>query len=118
MILYGPSGLLTFSPENINVRILLEAIENMEGGCFIYLLVLCFMILNSVLLSRRSEGAGKNIFYYTVGLGTIGGVLGIFIIEGFGGQGYASVGVYAFVVLTGIIITTFGTWLISGFPPQ
>lgn len=90
----------------------------MEGGCFIYLIVLAFMISLSVFISRRSDEAAKRIFYITVVLGTVGGIIGIFIIESMGDQAYASAGVYAFVILSGITVTTFGTWLLSGFPPK
>lgn len=88
------------------------------GACLIYLSVLVLMILLSVFLSRRSREGGKNIFYYTVVLGAIGGVIGIILIETLGTPEYAPIGVYFFVISAGIIVTTFGTWLISGFPPQ
>ncbi|MEF8873141.1 MAG: hypothetical protein V5A88_00550 [Candidatus Thermoplasmatota archaeon] len=91
----------------------------MEGGsCFIYLLVIGLMIILSVLLSRRSEEASKHIFYYTIGLGALGGIIGIIIVEVFRNQGNAPIGVYAFVVLAGIILNTFATWLLAGFPAK
>lgn len=91
----------------------------MEGGaCFIYLLVLGSMILLSVLLTRRSEEASKNIFYYCVILGALGGIIGIILIDIMGNREHSPVGVYLFVILSGIIVTTFGTWLIAGFPAE
>ncbi|MFW5945887.1 MAG: hypothetical protein ACOCTN_03335 [Candidatus Natronoplasma sp.] len=87
-------------------------------GCCIYLLILVVMTILSVLLTRRSEEASKKIFYYCLSLGALGGILGIIVIDVFGTQAYAPAGVYLFVLLSGIIVTTFGTWFLAGFPSE